>query len=1406
MKKLFTRVVRTALLAMCALMALPASADKTLYLQNDGGWTSIQVWAWGAGGDVFSTTYGNRPDILNFDSSKVNSERTFAVTKGKVGDNVVYKIVVDDNCTNIRFGTNEQKDLTDFNNKLFTTNSYSATDFSGTWTEGDVVAIPAALYVCGNINGSSDWKNTTPVSMTQNGNVFSIPSVNVSGSTNNNNYVGFTTDNTKPDSEDTRYGLSTSGTEISDFTKSYELALKGYGFKLAEGNYSLKVDFTDSSKPVMTIAKAGTTEQVKTPAITQSGNQVSISCETTDAVIYYTLDGTTPSESSKKYENAFTITANCTVKAIAVKAGMAPSEAASAELYYTATFQANVPYYIDTTDCEWYSGSIKVFDKSNNVLATATNVEGQIYTFTLTQDNVTSVIIKRGSNDSDVNHNSVTVNADATNNCIYIKNDNGTAAFSKWGTYTPSVASYFTPGTYYIDLEGANFWAGDGPSLNVKIGDQTISPVRINVNYYSFTITDANISSVYITRTKGGDTWGSATVYPPTNNEDVIWIKTNGSSGGHLDNEWTTQMELPENVYLHYTDWKDNNQAKSVKLNKEGNCYFTTTQAVSSKGLVRFSNGLTGDDLVYYGYASSGYTPSSLNDPIKLQKDRYEFDATEGYLNFFVDFSDRRNPKVTVTPQSPHRLSIRGAVKMNGATSADGFEMEWNNGTLFTLNNVTINGDFNFVNPGTGIVYGARGGDVTLEMQSPADKVYAQGYPRRRSTSVWKLKDFDKDQVYDIKVSFMNPRNPSMRIEKHVDPMETPEKLYIIGNHIGDNPWEPEHAMEMTKNGDTFTYIVRKYKANEDGYFRFLTSQSFGTQQYGSTEMNVEFKVDAYMPLQAGANNWKFNHNSDGNYIVTVNFKTGKVHVAFSEGNAKDNLYLVGDVNKWLNDGHYDYTDDNNETKSVSYGYDPAVHGVRDKWQLKEYAPAEGQNPPAFMNDGSTWYYLDIPECSAIPKTLFGQFTIYQGTWNQHTKDNVTYYTPSWNAGEGFNQYANSFQKDNDSYLTTEAAIKYNKVFTNVTYVHNGKTDVDDDNVYVSNSNLKLADNFYQNATLFLCPDKKAIYVMVNSDDDVKNITIYYANEKATESDKPVITANGSSINTTNYRLDTNIFNGEMEYHEGPALINGISYDRYWTKQVRPGMENPAGQKITVTISNVSTVSSDNWATIRGNDVYFLDGIHLFVEPKSEIKVEKIEFRIYGYSLDGSSIVVSNYKGDNVYSVDAPDFDSYEDAWTELYSGTFDSGKFNDAKHSLEEGVWTASLDGTHFSTKSTDDAHMIVPSQGTKFVQYRIKYTEVSSPSQKGIRKANGVRTELVPDTFRTDTPEGATWVLNGKHKLYTPGLETGVEDIFGDEFTEDGEEVETIYYNLQGQRVDNPDKGLYIRVRGTKTDKVLF
>lgn len=60
---------------------------------------------------------------------------------------------------------------------------------------------------------------------------------------------------------------------------------------------------------------------VATPVITLTGNSVTITCDTTGATIYYTLDGSTPTSSSSQYSSAFTLDSSCTIKAIAIKGG-----------------------------------------------------------------------------------------------------------------------------------------------------------------------------------------------------------------------------------------------------------------------------------------------------------------------------------------------------------------------------------------------------------------------------------------------------------------------------------------------------------------------------------------------------------------------------------------------------------------------------------------------------------------------------------------------------------------------------------------------------------------------------------------------------------------------------------------------------------------------------------------------------------------------------------------------------------------------------------------------------------------------------------------------------------------------------------------------------------------------------
>ncbi len=62
-----------------------------------------------------------------------------------------------------------------------------------------------------------------------------------------------------------------------------------------------------------------------------SAQNVEISCETTDADIYYTTNGETPSSDSTKYTGAISVTQNTTIKAIAFKTGMYHSTVATAE-------------------------------------------------------------------------------------------------------------------------------------------------------------------------------------------------------------------------------------------------------------------------------------------------------------------------------------------------------------------------------------------------------------------------------------------------------------------------------------------------------------------------------------------------------------------------------------------------------------------------------------------------------------------------------------------------------------------------------------------------------------------------------------------------------------------------------------------------------------------------------------------------------------------------------------------------------------------------------------------------------------------------------------------------------------------------------------------------------------------
>lgn len=71
------------------------------------------------------------------------------------------------------------------------------------------------------------------------------------------------------------------------------------------------------SEPI--VPDPGKPETVDNPVITIANNTVTLTCNTENAVIHYTLDGTDPDASSAVYISPFTLSDNTTIKAIAIK-------------------------------------------------------------------------------------------------------------------------------------------------------------------------------------------------------------------------------------------------------------------------------------------------------------------------------------------------------------------------------------------------------------------------------------------------------------------------------------------------------------------------------------------------------------------------------------------------------------------------------------------------------------------------------------------------------------------------------------------------------------------------------------------------------------------------------------------------------------------------------------------------------------------------------------------------------------------------------------------------------------------------------------------------------------------------------------------------------------------------------
>ena len=233
--------------------------------------------------------------------------------------------------------------------------------------------------------------------------------------------------------------------------------------------------------------------------------EVSITCPTADATIYYTTDGTEPTTSSTEYSSAISVSDGMIIKAIATKSGLSNSDIASLIIVLNPTITIDGgPFTYNGTEQEpavtvkkeetvidpseytiSYSNNINV---GSSATVTITDNEGGEYyvvgstTFTISPmsigsgndpvDGITIDVMENGESHSvTVKHNGNTLTQDTdytwTGNTV---GDDYEVTVTGMGNYTGSAKAQYipvTPGYYVLHQNGKGYLKVSGAGVNL---------------------------------------------------------------------------------------------------------------------------------------------------------------------------------------------------------------------------------------------------------------------------------------------------------------------------------------------------------------------------------------------------------------------------------------------------------------------------------------------------------------------------------------------------------------------------------------------------------------------------------------------------------------------------------------------------------------------------------------------------------------------------------------------------------------------------------------------------------------------------------------------------------------------------------------------------------------------------
>ena len=337
-----------------------------------------------------------------------------------------------------------------------------------------------------------------------------------------------------------------------------------------------------------------------------SGTTVTISDAHTGSTIYYTTDGTNPTNESSVYSSPISITSATTLKAIAVKSGYTTSDVAEAAYTINVTPTISLSSYSVETTCAETDGSLTVTCAN---IDTDTGVEIVWYT-----DNTAS---------------STTTEPD------WIKTEITTTTLNyEIGANTGDAR------TAYFKVYGLDEGANDVYSELVTISQAAyVAPLTPN-NWVAANLADINANDVFvIVGNDGSSTYTMNNNYGTTYAPKAIAITVSGSRlvGEIAD---SIQWNLGGNASNGYTFYPKGSTTTWL--------YCTTTAASSSNNNMRVG---TGDRKVF-----------KMENSYLLTKDNY----TDRYVSIYNGSDWRGYTSTSTTAPTTLAFYKKLAAKLNG--------------------------------------------------------------------------------------------------------------------------------------------------------------------------------------------------------------------------------------------------------------------------------------------------------------------------------------------------------------------------------------------------------------------------------------------------------------------------------------------------------------------------------------------------------------------------------------------------------------------------------------------------------------------------------------------------------------------------------------------------------------------